>query len=323
MNFISIETQQKAAIAVEEKHGTDLSEIISKGVTQVARFWQAEDGTLEDYIQFCIDGFLATEAFRQEAFQKISRNIEIVMGNFNCMSVGLKEPLHMSLGKITPIDQLFGGYEPSSHLAEDFFSNKIAFFILLNFPFYALNEKEELGETWNREQWAMARLGQYIDSRVPGELMLKYAEINTLADSYISEYNIYMGNLRNNSNEAIFPDDLKLISHWGLRDELKANYGRGEAGLEKQRLIYQVMLRIIRQEIPQEVINSPTYEWNPIENTLSNKAGNVPATPEPDTRYDWLLRNFHALKEMDATPLPSAWLSVVRLPIPHHADMGP
>ena len=41
-----------------------------------------------------------------------------------------------------------------------------------------------------------------------------------------------------------------LLSHWNLRDELKADYADKENGQEKQEMIYKVMERIIRQEIP-------------------------------------------------------------------------
>jgi hypothetical protein len=92
---------------------------------------------------------------------------------------------------------------------------------------------------------------------------------------------------------------MKLITHWGLRDELKSNY-KGEKGLQKQEMIYEVMKRIISQEIPSEVINQNTYKWNPASNKLFSASGEVTITPEPDTRYQHLLGNFHVLKAMDS-----------------------
>ena len=38
---------------------------------------------------------------------------------------------------------------------------------------------------------------------------------------------------------------MKLLSHWNLRDEIKANYGNDENGLAKQRTIQKVMERIV------------------------------------------------------------------------------
>ena len=61
---------------------------------------------------------------------------------------------------------------------------------------------------------------------------------------------------------------MKLISHWGLRDELKSNYSNKENGLEKQRMIYNVMKHIVNQTIPECVINSEEYLWNPAQNKV-------------------------------------------------------
>lgn len=47
----------------------------------------------------------------------------------------------------------------------------------------------------------------------------------------------------------------RLISHWGLRDELKALYP-DPAGRPKQELILRVMRHIIQGTIPQEAINN-------------------------------------------------------------------
>jgi hypothetical protein len=130
-------------------------------------------------------------------------------------------------------------------------------------------------------------------------LNLKYGEILTKADAYISDYNIYMANLRNGKQDtALFPQGMKLISHWGLRDELKANYAAGN-GLEKQRLIYEVMKRIILQEIPVQVINSGKYLWDPYTNKIFLDGKEAEASPENNVRYEVLLSNFRALKNMD------------------------
>ena len=53
-----------------------------------------------------------------------------------------------------------------------------------------------------------------------------------------------MGKLQNAEGKFLFPADMKLITHWGLRDELKSNY-TGDNGIEKQKMIYAVMKHII------------------------------------------------------------------------------
>jgi len=271
---------------------------IESGVKQAAIFWMNSDGTNKEFTNFCSENFIASESDKQIAFEKLSKNYEIINGYFNKMSVGLKEPIHLDQGSITPIDQMFGGFSPMSHLSDDFFNTKIAFYISLNFKYYTLAEKTSLGASWNRKQWAMARLSDGIYSRVPGLLIQNFSSINTQSDSYIAEYNIYMGNLVNDKNEKLFPEDLKLISHWGLRDQLKANYSNKQ-GIERQQMIYSIMKHVIYQDIPSDVINSKKYIWNPISNKIFIHGKETHFNPEPDTRYEWLLKNFRALKKMD------------------------
>lgn len=299
MTNIDATIQQMVVDSLYRKYPDADKTRIESGVKQTAYFWRTEDGTPEAFKNFCLENFTAKTSDLDSVFNRISRNLEILYGNFNEMSVLLKEPIHMPMGEETAVDMMFGGYEPSSHLKEDFFKNKLAFYILLNFKYYSLNEKLRLQDNWTRKEWAYARLGDLVTSRVPSELNLKYGDIVTKADAYISDYNIYMANLRDGkSDSAHFPKGRKLISHWGLRDELKANYATKE-GLEKQKLIYEVMKRIIMQEIPAQVINSDKYLWNPYENKITAEGKNQDVVKEDNIRYQTLLTNFKALKEMD------------------------
>ena len=299
MTNIDATIQQMIVDSLHKKYPEADAFRIETGVKQTAYFWRNEDGNPEAFKNFCLSNFTADSAELDSVYLRISRNLEILYGNFNKMSVQLKEPLHMNMGENTPVDMMFGGYEPSSHMKEDFFQNKLAFYILLNFKYFNLMEKLKLQENWSRKEWGYARMGDLITSRAPSELILKYGEIVTKADAYISDYNIYMGNLRNGKKDtALFSKNMKLISHWGLRDELKANY-TDKDGFEKQMLIYQVMKRIIMQEIPSEVINSNEYLWNPYDNKLLLDNKEVKFKPEDNVRYQTLLTNFRALKEMD------------------------
>jgi len=282
-----------------EKYGNENAERIKSGVRRAAGLWQPEDGGIEEFETFCTKHFIASEDEQEQVFKKLSRNFEIIRGHFNKIELDLKEPLDLDTGEIHPIDQIFGGYDPSAHLDDDFYRNKIAFIAALNFPFYSLEEKEKLGPGWSRKQWAYARLGDYYAARVPAELRQRYSEINNNAHLYISEYNIYMGSVVNDKDEKLFPGDLVLLSHWNLRDELRTHYG-APGGLEKQRMIYQVMKRIISQEIPREVINSGKLDWNPFQNKVYRDGKEVNVNPEPDTRYQLILDHFRASRAMDS-----------------------
>ena len=116
---------------------------------------------------------------------------------------------------------------------------------------HSLDEKIALGSKWSRKEWANARMGETFTSRVPANIYQEISKILVEADSYISEYNIYLGSLIDKQNKTYFPKELKLISHWGLRDELKAHYNDPK-GVDQQKMIYNVMLRIIEQSIPDQ-----------------------------------------------------------------------
>jgi hypothetical protein len=156
-----------------------------------------------------------------------------------------------------------------------------------------------LDKTWDKRKWAEARIGDVFTARVPPELEQAYSEATSRAGIYVSEYNIKMGQLLNNDGQKIFPEDMSLLSHWNLRDEIKANYSNTENGIEKQEMIYTVMKRIINQEIPETVINNAEPEWNPFENTVFVNGEKVDFQREPDTRYVHLKNNFLAAKNID------------------------
>lgn len=271
--------------------------IASRGASQVAVLWRETDGSPEDYHAFCKEEFIANDNERLIALKKAEHYFEILHGYFHRMDVELQENLHLDRGTLHDLDYRFGAYDASAHLIEDLFRNKTAFKLLLNFPAYNLEEKMNKSQDWSRQKWAEARLGDMFVARVPADLQQAASEAATKADTYISEYNIYMGQLRDENGEQLFPEGLKLISHWGLRDELKSHYGTGEQ--DKQEMIYQVMLRIIHQEIPEKVINNPEYRWKPNSNELLKEDRAQEFEREADTRYGHLLNNFHAHSAMD------------------------
>ncbi len=300
MSFIPGATVDAVSQQLIEKHGAEHSAMIQRGVSQVAALWRSDDGTTEDFLNFCLNQYVGDSGDRQELFKTLSRNYEYIWGHFNQMSLELMKPLHLDWGPIQSVDILFGSYAPAAHLSEDFYRNRIAFLTILNFPFFTLAEKNQLGGEWSRLEWAHARMGDVFTSRVPAAINQEISRVSTDADNYVSEYNVIMGQLRNDQGEQIFPDHLRLITHWGLRDELKANYDGSEEGLERQQMIYQVMLRIIDQSIPGKVINNDQLTWNPYTNVVWQEGTEVDFSPEPDTRYRHLLDNFQSRRQADA-----------------------
>lgn len=299
LSIIDETVKNEVVKSLKEKFGTGDAFRIETGVKQAAAFWNATDGTTEEFKAFCSEKFIADPQQLEAVYYRLSAAMESLGGCYNKISVDLKEPLHMPLGDILEVDEILGGYNPGAHFTDDMFENKLAFIVLLNFPFYSLEEKTAKGENWSRLQWAYARMGELFTSRVPASLNQQISKTLTDADNYISAYNICMDKLRNDEGKQLFADNLRLISHWGIRDELKSHYGEAD-GLEKQKMVYQVMLRIIHQEIPAVVINNNEVTWNPNTNEVLKGTEKMAADPEPDTRYQVLLDNFRVLYATDA-----------------------
>lgn len=286
------------------KYGDAAKPRIEKGIIQAASLWTAKDGTVEEFQGLCNDYFVGDPDKLKVLFSRLQDNYEALFGRFNMISLDLKRGMHLSIGDMLNVDEIFGAYEPGSHFNDDFFANKIAFITVMNFPSYTLKEKEEQGPGWSREQWAYARMGDLFTARIPAEVSQKAADALTAADNYISNYNIYVGNLVDDQMQTHFAKDMKLISHWNLRDELKANYNKGDEGMLKQKLIYEVMLHIINQDIPDSVIDNPDIQWNPSSNKVYRDGKEITSPAEPLTRYQVLLNNFTALKAVDPyTPI--------------------
>jgi len=299
MSNITKGTIEKVINNLKQKYPNENQDKINKSVSQTAALWTEKDGTEDEFVKFCNDYYIADEKKLEEIFATLQNNLESIAGNMNAINLDLKSKLHLDIGDINDLDLIFGSYDPAAHLSEDFFTNKIAFIVKLNFPFYTLEEKEKLGENWTRKQWAYARMGDAFTSRVPAEVLQNVANALTDADNYISNYNIYAGELVDKNMKTYFPKDMKLITHWNLRDEIKSQYSNKIDGIEKQKLLYEVMKRIITQTIPEEVINKNEYQWDPIQNKMFKNGKEVKFSNEPNTRYQTMLNNFLAQKKLD------------------------
>jgi len=296
---IKEQTAQHIKQQIIDKYGEAIAFRAERGAKQVAELWRKTDGTVADYEKFCLENFVSNDKDLETLFNKLSYGMEVLYGNFIKITKDLRKPVDLDQGPITQIDEILAGYNAGAHLNDDLLANKVAFITALNFPQYTLKEKTELSAKWSRLDWAYARMGDVFSSRIPAELIQANSATSSKADGYISEYNIKLGYLVNDKNEKLFPEDLSLISHWGIRDEIKSQYANNEGGLERQKIIYQVMKRIIDQSIPSQVINSTEYTWNPYTNVIAKDGQVAEATPEPNTRYQQVVNLFNSLKAMD------------------------
>jgi hypothetical protein len=290
------------------KHGPTHKAAIERGVDQVASLWRASDG---DLVAFCVEQFVADAKARDALFERFQEVNEQTRGHFLELGRTMRWHTEVDTGPMAPVEPLFAAYDPFAHLTEDMFKTKVAFAALLNFPLTKLADRLRDGEGYTRRQWAEVRLTSKFDTRVPGALVLAKSAAEAAADQYIAGYYLWAHHVLAEDGKRLFPSKKRLITHWNLRDELKANYADAD-GLAKQRTIVKVMERIVTQSIPKAVIDNPNLDWNPFTNkvtvaaagTIEPDAGaNKPKEPseerEPDTRFEQVRAHFVANRAID------------------------
>jgi len=287
---------------------------IRLGVQQAAQRWWPEDGDAEAFSDFCEANFLADPRALATTFQRLTATLEQIDGHLHEVRRTLTWPIDVDTGPLTAADRLFAELDLAAHVDEDLFRTKVAFLALLNFPVHTLAQRLEEGPAWDRETWARSRLMDRFAVRFPASVQQETTRVSMAAEQYVSSYNLRLDRLVTNSplfaeGERPFPEGLRMISHWGLRDQLASYYADpSPAGLARQRLILRVMERIVRQEIPAAVIDNPELLWDPETNAV-RPAGEGGAADgadaqdltarEPDTRYATLLEIFHAFRKAD------------------------
>jgi hypothetical protein len=296
---------------LSEKYGKDQLPRIQRGLKQVSDYWQSKDGDSEVFDNFIRKNFIEDQKTYDIMFTRFQDRLEKLSGHMDRIVLNFREQADLDLGPVLPFDELFAAYNPAAHISDDFFNNKLAFTILLNFPLSTLEERSTAGMTWTRRQWAETRLASQFIRRIPADISLEISRISSESDRYIADYNIWMHHLLDRNGQRLFPPKLRLLSHWNLRDELKAQYANGAAGLSRQHIIQQVMERIVDQTIPEIVIDNPSVDWNPYTNGVTLTGVNdsdsprklspsdISNNPEPNTRYLMLLNNFLVNKSAD------------------------
>ncbi len=281
-------------------HGDEHAERIRRGVSQVAERWWPEDGDPTAFRTFCFSELVTEPKQLTATFARLQDVLEQIEGHLHEVQRELRRPQDLDLGPVLPVDRRLAGIDLSAHVTPDLFDSKVAFIALLNFPVHTLEQRLELGHRWTRAEWAQSRMMDRFATRVPAEVGQGIAAAISDAAAYVAGYNIRMDRLVTADGATPFPDGLRLISHWGLRDEIKALYATPEP-LQRQRMIATVMERIVRQEIPSVAIDNPEVYWRPDTNRIgpAPDQASIETDREPDVRYEHLLDVFDAQRAAD------------------------
>ena len=297
------EALDRAVDRLLRRHGAGQAERIRRGVEQVAARWWPEDGDAEDLCAFCEAAFQSDPAELERSFRRLEQVMEQVDGHLHEVRRELMGPIEVDRGRaapVTAVDALLVHLDLAPHVDEDLFRERIAGFALLNFPVHTLRRRLSESAAWDRDSWARSAMMDRFACRVPAAVTQAANRVATAAEEYVSTYNIRLDRLLTASGERPFQEGLRLISHWGLRDQLASHYADPDpaGALARQRLILRVMERIVRQEIPAAVIDNPDLLWEPESNAV-RPGGPELAAREPDRRYEQLLAIFQAQRRVD------------------------
>jgi hypothetical protein len=297
---------EKTETALVAKYGEAQRARAHRGLQQVAQFWRAEDGDAAAFDEFAATNFAGDAGTLDALFNRMELVLESVDGHFTEIGRDINRQVDLDIGPIYPFDETLSAWSPAAHVDDDWFQNKLAFVVLLNFPLTTLEQRLTEGDTWSRRQWAEARLAQRFARRVPAEVSQAMGKARAAASQYVSTYNIWMHHLVDDKDQRLFPPKTRLLEHWNLRDEIKAEYSEGKSALPKQRMIQRVMERIVDQSIPNEVVDNPNVDWNPVTNAVKpaavKDADNYTPTAriaQPSSRYAVILDDFRAARLVD------------------------
>ena len=181
------DSMRKLETELLAKYGESQKARLSTGLHQVIQFWRPEDGE---------------PAFSRPSSEPTSPATRILSipcsiatsgCSNNSMATCMRSPANSASsrtstsGPSVPIDEIFGGYDPSAHVIDDFFQNKLAFVVLLNFPLTTLEERLKRGPQWTRRQWAEARLAERFSSAFPPRSTSRSLRPGATPTNYIAE----------------------------------------------------------------------------------------------------------------------------------------
>jgi len=280
------------------QYGKEEASRITRGVDHLASLWLEADGSSRDFQEFCLKQYIPAGDTLDKAFEIAEQQFESIYGYRRELSLALDYPVTTMTRPVTELDRLFGGAE----FQVDFYKNKLAMAIALNFPYYTHGEKEKLGHTWSRKEWAMVRLGDRFDYRADPAKEPEPVSLPDELRDYTSLYILSMDQILSPTMEVLFPSGTRLNSHNGLRDEIKGLYARKDP-LERQRTLNIIIVHIIHQTIPACMIGDTSYYWEPLANKVYKKEGGqfieADFTPEADTRYRVLHHNMTSKMRQD------------------------
>jgi len=298
------------ALAAEliARHGHAHREAITRGLSQVQARWCKDDGDTESMRAFCLEYFVADAQARTRLLNRLEIVVTSVSGHLYEIRRDLRWFTDVRTEPCPGVDDLLAKFDPAPDLSDQMYRQKLAFIALLNFPRSDLHEMLRDGGGWTADRWAESRLAQSFGARIPSSLSDHARRVSHEASVFVAEFHIPVEAVVDASNTRWLPVGRKLLAHWLVREEIKANYGDA-CGLSRQRALMWVMARHIDGSIPASVMDgSNTKDWNPQSNQLGGEGAGTLHGPR---RYQHWLQQRDLAFQFDAR-YPEAPTAIAR-----------
>ena len=253
------------------RHGLDHVLRIREGVERVAALWRVDDGSPEDFHEFCLKYFITDELDHDRLLLRMETTLEQIHGHLYEMRRNLRRWADLRGDEMDGVDELLAQFDPAPDLSEQLYVQKVAHLVLLNMEKPSLSEMLQRGKNWTSDQWAEARIAQSFRARVPKEVNDLARELAFRASHWVATFHVPVGTVVDSNAKRWFESERKLVAHWLIREELKSGYNETD-GINKQRALAWILARHIDGTIPQSVMEQTSSEdWDPQTNRIGGK----------------------------------------------------
>ncbi len=274
-------------------------ERLHRGIRQVSRAWVPADGDSAALQAFIEKHFVADPTDLGRLRTRLEQALESVWGHLYEARRNLRRWSDLRGDEMTGIDDILAMFDPAPDLSEQVYQQKLAFLALLNFPKRDLATMIRDGADWSTNEWVETRIVQAFGPRIPKELSDKARVVGHRCSQFVNDFHIPVEAVVS-EGARFMPAGRRLIAHWLVREEVKAQYGDGPVrGAPRQRSLMHVMRHHIESSVPATVMGGTnTLDWDPAADTLGGSPV-MAADTVGLVRYERWLDQFHLAREFD------------------------
>lgn len=246
---------KKVIAALLKQHGARVRADATAGATACARIWDFKQANAKAFHEFCVRQYVAPGVDKEALLNRLSDVSRMITGCFSMIRKTTRAGLDIADLTLTPAEELLGALTLTSHVSEDYRVFQIAQLVQLNFG----TDATDVPTT--RLGWAARRMSDWGRAVVPAALLSESSRVHAEVDQFVSGYNLYLGNITFDDPNVVFPDNPRLVSHWGLRDYMMQQYDAPH-GLARQRAIVALMERVVDGRVPADVLDNADARWD-------------------------------------------------------------